>query len=372
MQSLIPIDEKSAPTENRGHIQALDGLRGLAVLLVFLRHASLLWTGSQSTNMASLCRVLAFGQVGVDLFFVLSGFLITGILLKTVHGQQYWQTFITHRALRIFPLYYGLLVVALLGSVVFPNSAMGHLCPQSKQWFLWLFVSYTSQERLANPLGYFDHFWSLAVEIQFYLLWAAVIACFDMPTVRRICIALCIAAPLLRAYCCFTHAYMASYVLLPCRLDALTVGALVAICYRDGELPSMASAARCEFGWWLILLPVFCVAAASNQSVMLIWAPSVFSAFFATLLILALCHPRVRHCLEAPALRSLGRYSYGFYAFHYIVIRLLVASKLQLSNSIPVLSFCCEIFVAFIVTLALSAFSFHVYEQPFLRLKRRA
>ncbi|MGC2512156.1 MAG: acyltransferase, partial [Acidobacteriaceae bacterium] len=102
-----PAVEVAGPS--RRHVPALDGVRGLAILLVLVSHLMLFNDRTGSRVGDSLSALRGLGWVGVDLFFVLSGFLITGILFDTLHDPHYFRSFYMRRFLRIFPLYYGFL-----------------------------------------------------------------------------------------------------------------------------------------------------------------------------------------------------------------------------------------------------------------------
>src|SRR5260370_3776566 len=170
-QVLTTTQIASEETDNPGglrHIKALDGLRGAAILLILYDH--LFWSNSQSGNrfFDFLNQVRDSSWVGVNLFFALSGFLITGILFETLHDSNYFRTFYARRALRIFPLYYGFLFVLLALTK-----------PLHFQWNGWQYyhLTYTSNLALWRyhvplilPNFNINHFWSLDVEEQFYLI----------------------------------------------------------------------------------------------------------------------------------------------------------------------------------------------------------
>src|SRR3984885_6673500 len=166
-----PQSLRSGDAQNPGgfaHIAALDGVRGLAILLVLYCHlfSANPISGSRIFNFLSELRASSY--VGVDLFFALSGFLITGILQDTLHLPDFFKNFYARRTLRIFPLYYGVLFVLLL----LPRPL--HFVWSGWQYF---YLTYTSNLALwrSQPLilpGFnITHFWSLQVEEQFYLVW---------------------------------------------------------------------------------------------------------------------------------------------------------------------------------------------------------
>src|SRR5947209_10880356 len=138
--------------EPHSRIPELDGIRGIAILMVLMVHF-----GSAPGLPSAVGAVVEFGWAGVDLFFVLSGFLITGILLSTRQHEGYFSTFYRNRTLRIFPIYYAFLLVALV------------LAPEWKQVAYWLYLGHFMNAS-DQPIKYMRHFWSLAIEEQFYLL----------------------------------------------------------------------------------------------------------------------------------------------------------------------------------------------------------
>src|SRR6202795_1240617 len=166
--------DATAVAPKLAHYQALDGFRGLAILLVFAFHAF------HSTHFSSLpARVLEWfgsgGWMGVDLFFVLSGFLITGILTKSVGLPRYFRNFYIRRSLRIFPLYYGVLLLLLaLTPLLHLEWHRGHLTYLVYCQNIGGVLNPIEIEYL-QPSVNLSHLWSLAVEEQYYLLWPVTI-----------------------------------------------------------------------------------------------------------------------------------------------------------------------------------------------------
>jgi len=161
-----------------GFVPALDGLRGIAIILVMLHHFT--YYRPTSGIDEQIVSVLIFFWTGVDLFFVLSGFLITGILLDTRGNERYFTSFYARRILRIFPLYYLILFLALVVLPKFPavhtvligQDASVDLPPQ---WPYWLYLTNFSIADRGWVHGWVDVAWSLAIEEQFYLIWPLVV-----------------------------------------------------------------------------------------------------------------------------------------------------------------------------------------------------
>src|SRR5207248_1231599 len=158
-------------------IPQLDGIRGVAILVVILH------------NSGRFPRLFANGWMGVDLFFVLSGFLITGILLDTKESESYFKNFYARRCLRIWPLYYSLLLfMFVLVPLLRPSEAHIIFEKSSPWWAYPLFLQNFLIPISTNAAGPLAITWSLAIEEQFYLVWAVVVlycSCFSRVRIPR-------------------------------------------------------------------------------------------------------------------------------------------------------------------------------------------
>ena len=233
------------PTTARGgsgegaQIPALDGLRGVAILLVLFHHQTLLRLDGSGVD-PWFGRLFHVGWCGVDLFFVLSGFLITGLLLDAKGGPHYFRNFYARRTLRIFPLYYAVVFFSL---VILPNLPEGILPAQKAQSFgriegdeIW-YWTYLSNYSIAAAgqwrHGILDVSWSLAIEEQFYLLWPLLVAKLGRGALWRLCAGLILLAPACRLALLAAGAdELAPYVLTPARIDTLAIGASLALAIR--------------------------------------------------------------------------------------------------------------------------------------------
>ena len=224
-----------------GFIPALDGLRGIAIILVMLHHFT--YYRPTSGIDALIASVLFFFWTGVDLFFVLSGFLITGILLDTRGNERYFTNFYARRTLRIFPLYY---LVLFLAFVVLPKFPAVHAVLAGRsidlppQWPYWLYLTNFSIADRGWVHGWVDVAWSLAIEEQFYLVWPLVIWLCPPRLVVWLCTAIFVAEVFARS--CARASDMPVlpiYVVTWFRLDGLVIGALLAVALRRGIMPEL-------------------------------------------------------------------------------------------------------------------------------------
>jgi peptidoglycan/LPS O-acetylase OafA/YrhL len=368
---------------SRAHIPALDGLRGLAIALVLLTHLFQLSPVSKLDRI--VVKLVDAGRHGVDLFFVLSGFLITGILLDTRSKPRYFLNFYGRRTLRIFPLYYCSLAVVFFVLPLLGVVQWSDLAPLRKyEWALWAYCSNiviaARQAWVLNSGSIsLDHFWSLAVEEQFYLVWPLIIAVLRRKALKNLCVALIVFAAVLRSVLAIRGtAEVSIMVLTPCRLDTLAVGALIALLVRDaGGIGALALRARTVFWGSLIALPIcfgfHVVNDAAAQSI----SYSLLALFFGSLLVVTISAPgdtRISRIFGSRVVRFLGKYSYGLYVIHALAVP---AFNKYFGVSLLSGSFGGR-YAAAIVYLVLSCalscgaavLSWYFLEQPFLRLKR--
>lgn len=364
------------------HFPGLDGLRGIAILAVIGHNLQLM--ESPDTLIG---RAIEFGLdrgwIGVQLFFVLSGFLITGILLDSQRTSNYYQSFFTRRALRIFPIYYLSLVVLFL---VLPAAGVidpAHRPTPAQQLPFWLYISNWTQPYGFNA-GYVAHFWSLAVEEQFYLLWPFLLYQRSPSAALRVCIGVAVAALVARLTLMhFGVSPQAVYMFSICRMDALALGGALAAALR---VPRMADWMVPRSGAMLLLALTFAGIGAAvtrgyprlsplDESVgytILSISMTLFVA--ASVTADTAGDNRGFAWLRAAPLRTIGKYSYAMYIFHrplndLLGVPYLVPNLPHVGTS--VLSTALYLTCATLVSLALAMLSYRYVERPFLRLKKR-
>jgi peptidoglycan/LPS O-acetylase OafA/YrhL len=371
-------DQWNRPFGQR-HLPVLDGIRGLAILLVLVIHLYPPASGWEH-RLRSGC------WCGVDLFFVLSGFLITGILLDSRGTPHYFRNFYMRRALRIFPLYYGALAVLifLVPAGLFPPGHHARLC--AGQGSLWLYVLnfWTVCRDEWMPCG-MTHFWSLAVEEQFYLVWPLLVFLVSPRALGWVCVALILGALAMRTWL-VRNGYppMVGYLLPFPRMDAFAVGALVSLGMRQEGGP--ARLARRSRGAAITCAALLACLVARRQPCLEWGDPriqcfgySLVALFFGAVLAHCVTAPRhalLRRLFSVRPLRWLGRYSYGIYVVHLPLVYVF-PQFFQVDRFPEVLRpfvgrnywhICAALVLA--VSLGMAYLSWHFYEKHFLKLKR--
>jgi peptidoglycan/LPS O-acetylase OafA/YrhL len=365
----------SAP---RRQIPALDGIRGIAIIWVVFHNATAMPTAPSSRVLHVLPFLGHHGWIGVQLFFALSGFLITGGLLDSRGSAHYFRNFYAKRALRILPLYYTVLLVLLvlvpLVASPPPPFSSDHQAP------LWLFTANWTQ---TLPYG-FAHFWSLAIEEQFYLIWPLVVFGLAPRRLLPACLAIAAGALLLRAaLLAWGVSTWTLYINTACRMDALTLGAAGACLLRIPNWrealharPTLVGVAALVV--FLLGIPVThfynrdSLSGATFGYSLLALSSAAFVTWTAMLQGRALTGFGVGALLNSVPLRSCGRYSYAMYVFHNLLHKLLgepwLIGRFGELPPLPVVFL--YALVLLLCTYVLAFLSYHLLEKHFLRLKR--
>lgn len=371
-----------SPPRLTGHQPGLDGVRGLAILMVMALH----FVGeSKAETLAQtlLTKAAGYGLFGVDLFFVLSGFLITGILLDGKDRPHYFRNFYARRTLRIFPLYYGVLAALfLLLPVVTPLSPQLEQAREQQGW-LWsyttnFYVAYTASWR---SLTYVTHFWSLAIEEHFYLIWPLVVFALRRATLERVCIGVIAAGLALRIGLALAGVSDVSIsALTPCRVDTLCVGALLAVvAQREGGLTMLlerCGKAALVLGAAILLLSAYAALTTDELPALRQVRNTLFALFFGAVTLLAVRPGTglVPRAFRSRALKFFGKYSYGIYVYHGLLTWYFAESAVEarldalLGNHWLAIGAKAAIGVSVSTTVAV--LSYELFEKRFLSLKR--
>ncbi|GLC26663.1 acyltransferase family protein [Roseisolibacter agri] len=374
------VDAPPTGAGSQGHVDALDGVRGIAILLVMLVHGV---ANLEASGWARLPVAMArFGWSGVDLFFVLSGWLITRILLEDRGRAGALPAFFARRALRIWPLYFlvlaGLSVLAYGWPAFQPGDAAEFRRAMPWYWthtFNWYLIVHPSGDTGAYGTG---TFWSLALEEQFYLVWPFVVQRLHGRALARTCGALAVGSALLRILLTVVGVSFPLAVLPFTRLEGLAVGAGLAA-LRD--VPEAWARLR---RWTAPLAdsPVRLVIAALACHALLTWVtqldpellqvvgvPTVVCVWGALVLAVVAHGPEtpLARILTVRPLRAVGRISYGLYVFHLPAIFLVSCAAVAWR---PGTSLAAIFWTGYAVTFVAALLSWRLWERPWLALKR--
>jgi peptidoglycan/LPS O-acetylase OafA/YrhL len=371
-----PIGATPAAT-TMSRLPALDGVRGLAIATVLAYHGWCIWPAeTRSTIDRAISALLERCWIGVDLFFVLSGFLITRILLRSRGKGGYYKNFYARRALRIFPLYYAVIfALCVVGGLVWRDDP-GLQTLWSAQGWLWLYAYNIEIFRVGHWFSNLDNCWSLAVEEQFYLIWPMVVA--TLAPRRLVVVALgaafaCIALRAAMPLAGYTVTQI--YVITPARCDGLMLGGAVAVLehLRVGRA-TLVRVANASIALGAVVL----VGVALR-----VLGPPVMGGWISTACTLTFAGALARSTVasdDAPLNRALcwrplallGKYSYGVYLLHEPLF--FLAKQPIMHVVVPFSSAATNAARLAIVTpfvVGLAVVSFHYFETPFLRLKDR-
>jgi peptidoglycan/LPS O-acetylase OafA/YrhL len=368
-------ETSNSPASEHPRIAAIDGFRGMAILMVTLyRFASVSFTPDVVGKLPA--KAISLGSAGVDFFFVLSGFLITGILLESRTKSHYFSTFYVNRSLRIFPLYYGSLVLLL---VILPWLGLSDIRDGLKgnPVHLWFYTSNLSVSWF-NEWSYpsLDHFWTLAIEEQFYLAWPLVVFWLGPRKLFHTCWVLIVIFATLRIGCSIGgigDVTEKAFTLF--RLDGLLLGAIAAILLREAKpIVTNFKFLRVAFAISVIAF-IASLAMGKNDFTIRYTLVSLVAVF---LLLQTLASPASsieKRVFENGGLRSLGKFSYAMYVFQNPLIRLLEpilspqSLTWQLGNQL--VAALAYVFIMFGITYLMAAVSWYGFERWFTLLRHR-
>ena len=356
------------------YIKALDGIRGVAIILVMLFHFN---------------YFLEVGWVGVQLFFVLSGYLITKILLQSKNNSlgYYLKKFYWRRTLRIFPLYYFYVIgISLLYLVLGIPYYFADIAP-------YLFTYTYNYYPLINGLvfdGYFTHFWSLSVEEQFYLFWPLLIFFLNPKGLKIAVLFIIILSPVFRYF--FAEFLLSRgfesvevgeiiYRLSPSQIDAFAIGALIPVFNLEKRKISLLIGLWLPFaiflglGLWNYFSIESATVSISSlgytigilENLQHVWSYTVINFVAFSLVLLIVRNGKktfLNQMLSNSVLVSIGKISYGMYVYHWIIISALKKYGNEfLGNDVLIFT------VYFVLTYFISWLSYNFFEIVFIKLK---
>ena len=369
------------PPAPHRRLLALDGVRGFAALAVMCFHFGR--DEVRTAGSAFVGTVTQFGWTGVDLFFVLSGFLITGILLDSRENPHFFQTFYTRRALRIFPLYFifvGAFIYLISPRIPGPPSDLA-----SRQLWLWTYLGNIDIARHGGYSGAGSNanvLWSLSIEEQFYLLFPLAVYLLPRRRLGVLAVAVIVLSIVARALMARAgESWFMGYFMTVSRLDGLGMGVLLAILARSEKGLDRLVPYACP----LILLLGACVVGLTirlgrfrygDWTTLVLGMPAMTLLYTAVMLLViapsagTFTHRAFGHY----ALRFLGKYSYSLYIWHTatggFVRRAGVKQShlLELWNSGLAASLAVLV-VKILVSIGVAMVSYRLIELPFLRLR---
>jgi peptidoglycan/LPS O-acetylase OafA/YrhL len=374
----------TAPSPKEPRLLELDGIRGVAVLTVVLFHYTIIGPGASFHTMLYWGRALfRLGWSGVDLFFVLSGFLIGGILLDARESPRYFQTFYARRGFRILPLYFVWLAIYPLAVAAYSRWGNPPL-PESPQMYLrwssyWVFLQTLT---FLYPIPYrtlayywLGPTWSLALEEQFYLVVAPLVRVLSTRRLLFVVFGSFVVCPVLRLFSFFDwlHAHWVIPSTLT-RADSFAAGILAAIAWKTPAARAWLVAHRKMLSWTVAILflgpMIFTKWSFAADD---FWAQALkleyLAIFFALLILSVLVNNSgwLARVMRNSFLREMGRLSYCIYIIHLSVLVVCFAAFL---HEIPSLETPASFLVAgisFVLTYALAWLSFKYFEGPMLR-----
>lgn len=341
------------------YYDSLDGVRGLAALMVMFCHFFTYVQTGDSVVLNILVKVAAIGQSGVILFFVLSGFLITRILINSKNDRGYFTNFYARRSLRIFPLYFFFLFLYYFAGPWITGSEPTTFNQQIYHWVYLQNFAMTFNWPLAGP----GHYWSLAVEEHFYLLWPFLVYFLTIKRLRKVVLVI-YGVALATRILLVSKEYDPFFFTLT-NMDSLAIGAGLAILEYEGSLKKSSYYLN---GFIISLVPIsilWVFFGGNSNPVIQIVKPMLVNISCVLLIAFVISSKRgvVKKFFESKLMNFSGKISYGLYVYHNGVYE-LVKKHLPIKNTF-LLFLCCVLSVYLVATL-----SFFCFEKFFLELKK--
>lgn len=338
----------------------LDGVRAIAALLVMFLHF-FQYNNIQNDSVFNVFKKIAiFGQTGVDLFFVLSGFLITRILIQTKSDNNYFKNFIFRRILRIFPLYYFFLLIYYF---IAPFLLDSNFIPFNEQWYYYSYL-----QNFATTFGWNangpEHFWSLAVEEHFYLFWPLIIYLFSTKNIKYIIFGLVVFSVLLRVFM-IQQNYGVFYFTFT-RIDGLAIGAALALLEIKSFFKKKNKLIFLVLALFLILSLGFLWIKYSGKGMLEIYKYLLVALFYFCMISYVLSvksNSLINKILESKPFNFSGKISYGLYVYHPIIF-MVIFKRYKTEYWIL------QLLLSFVITYIIAFLSFYFFENQFLKLKK--
>ena len=364
------------------HIRELDGIRGLAILLVLIHHLLILPEGP--TISKGLNFIGSLGWMGVDLFFVLSGFLISRILIAGREQPHYFRNFYVRRALRIFPVYYAYLAIYYFVVIKFGilnlDASRRDEASLALPWLLFYGTNILIAIKGTFIVATLNHFWTLAVEEHFYLVWPWIVRKTKGENLLWACVGLVFFAVGLRSTLLMNNVSgFTIHTLSLCRMDDFAIGAMGAILLGSGKIKALEKYLSIMFYSLLALLIagflILRTGEAGNPWVQSV-GYSIIGLFFLTLILKVISAPSsssLRRFFGSSWMCQLGKYSYAIYILQ---VPILVAIKRSFPTSNigklieePMMMAVAVSSLCLVLSIAGAVISYHCFEKWFLRLK---
>ena len=354
-------------------IREIDGLRAIAILSVVAWHY--IGASSDAGSGSLLWRVTIFGRSGVDLFFVLSGYLITSILLRNRDASNYFSTFYARRAFRILPIYYVVVGIFVLGKSFNLSRALFEGAVPAWTYIVGLQNFWMTFEKTYGAF-WLGGTWSLAIEEQFYLLFPMLVFLLSLQRLRLVLLALMIVCPLLRIWAYWYGEPFAGYgyyFLTAFRADNLAIGALIAWYEVTGTSRHVLLVARRTLIVSACLFPVYAALIGRHTDMhMALWGHTYLALFYGSLLFMTLQNTGARQLafLRSELAEFFARISYALYLVHTSVL-LSLSILLGVSRDVSTWPGRWLAFAAFFLSIALCWLSFKFIEQRLIGFAHR-
>ena len=347
-------------------IKEIDGLRAIAILLVVAWH----YLGTSDGPQSLPWRILIFGRIGVDLFFVLSGYLITSILLENRGSPRYFSAFYGRRAFRILPIYSVMLAIFFAGRLSgFGRTFFDGALP----WWSYALGLQNIWMSLDQTYGatWLAGTWSLAIEEQFYLLFPLIVFWLPPAALRRLLIAMLIVSPIGRVISYQAGDNFGYYVLMPFRADILAVGALIAWLKFSRPVSdrirrfvkAVLIATVCAFPMFAFLI------GEDTDFHMALWGHTYLVAFFGSAVFMVLENRGAPSMavLRSGAAEFFARISYALYLIHINVL-IFMFSVFRTDRTIETWKGTALTASALAISVLICSASYRFFEGPLIRM----